>query len=76
VCSKTEGDNTVLVGLVKGGELLRKFSLGNIGAGRVENIDDELTTSEETVGDELPRAERDWSRIVGHLDSLLVRYFS
>ena len=60
MCLETEGYDTLLVGLVDLGELLRQLRLGNIGARRVQDIDDELTAGQEAVGDEFARADCYW----------------
>ena len=57
---ETEGDDTSPVGLVEGGELLREFAPGNIRSGGVEDVNDELTSGQETVGDEFARADGYW----------------
>lgn len=57
---ETEGDHTVLVRLVHSGQLLSEVGLGDISAGWVEDVDDELTAGEETVGDELAGPEGYW----------------
>ena len=62
MCLKTEGYDTLLVGLVDLSELLRKLRLGNIGARGVQDINDELTAGQEAVGDELARADCNGSR--------------
>lgn len=54
---ETEGDDTGLVGLVEGSELLREVGLGHIGATRVEDVDNELTAGQKAVGDEFARAQ-------------------
>ena len=65
MCLKTEGYDTLLVGLVDLSELLRKLRLGNIGARRVQDINDELTAGQEAVGDELARSDGDGCCCVG-----------
>ena len=57
---ETECNDTSLVGLVEGGELLRELAPGNIGSGGVEDVNDELTSGQETVGDEFARADGHW----------------
>ena len=42
---ETEGHDTSLVGLVEGGKLLGEIDLGDIGATRVEDVNDELTAN-------------------------------
>lgn len=59
MCPETESDNAVLVGLVQSGQLLRELRLGNVRAGRVEDIENELTASQQTVGDKFARAQGD-----------------
>jgi hypothetical protein len=60
VCLKAEGNDASLVGLVEGSELLRKFALWNIRSGGVEDIDHELTSGQEAVGDEFACADGYW----------------
>lgn len=57
MCSETEGNDAVLIGLVKSGELLGEVGFRDVGAGRMKDIDNELAAGEKTVGDELPRTE-------------------
>lgn len=64
MCSKTEEDDSVLVSLVQGGKLFLEFGLGNVGAGRVEDIEDELAAREKTVGDEFARTQSDGCRVI------------
>jgi len=64
VCSEAEGDNTGLVGLVEGRELLRELAPGDIRSGGVKNVNDKLTPGQQTVGDEFACADGYWG--VGH----------
>lgn len=57
---EAKGDDTSLVGLVEGSELPREVVLGDIGSGGVEDVDDELTSGQETVGDEFACADGYW----------------
>jgi len=52
VCLEAKGDDATLFGLVEGSELLREFALWDIRSGRVKDVNDELTSGQETVGDE------------------------
>ena len=54
-----ESRDSALVSLVEGGELFVELGLGDGGSGGVEDVDDELTTVEETVGDELAGSHGD-----------------
>lgn len=56
---ETKSRDPGLVGLVKSGELFVELGLGDGGSGGVEDVDDELTTSQETVGDELAGSHGD-----------------
>ena len=60
VCFEAKGDDTSLVCLVEGSELLGEFGLGDIRSGGVKDIDDELTSSQETVCDEFACANCHW----------------
>ena len=60
VCPEPEGNDTVLVDLVEGSELLRELAPGHIGSGWVEDVNDELTSSHQTVGDEFACADGYW----------------
>lgn len=62
LCSETEEDDTILVSLVQGGKLLLEIGFGNVGAGGMEDIEDELTAREKTVGDEFARTQSDGCR--------------
>jgi len=64
VCLEAESNDTSLVGLVEGSELLRELVLWDIRPGGVEDVNDELTSGQETVGDEFPCADGYWG--VGH----------
>lgn len=64
MCSETEEDDTVLVSLVQGGKLLLEVGFGNVGAGRMKDIEDELTARQETVGDKFARAQSDGCRSI------------
>lgn len=56
---KTEDDDTILVGLVKGTKFLRELRTRDVGASGVEDSEDKLSSVEETVGDELGGSEGD-----------------
>ena len=58
--AEPEGDNTVLIGFVDFSELLAQLGLGDVGETRVDDIEDELPSGEEAVGDELARADCYW----------------
>ena len=60
MCLEAKGDHTSLVGLVEGGELLGELALGDIRSGGVEDVNDELTSGQETVGDEFACADGYW----------------
>lgn len=62
VCSETEEDDTILFRLVQGGKLLLEVGFGNVGAGRMEDIEDELAAREKTVCDEFARTQGDGCR--------------
>lgn len=57
---EAEGDDTSLFGLVEGSQLLREFALGDIRSGRVEDVNDELASGQETIGDEFACADGYW----------------
>lgn len=57
--SHAEDDALLLGGLVHLRELLRELSLGDVGAGRVDDIQNHLLPLEQTVGDELASSEGD-----------------
>lgn len=57
--SHTENDALLLGGLVHLGELLGELSLGDVGTGRVNDIENHLLPLEQTVGDELASSEGD-----------------
>lgn len=57
MCPETERNDTVLVRFVDGSELLRELGFGDIWPGRVEDVDHELFTGQETVGDEFSCAD-------------------
>jgi len=44
VCPEAKGDDTVFVGVVEGGKLLRELAPGDIRSGGMEDVDDELTS--------------------------------
>lgn len=54
-----EDDALLLGGLVHLRELLRELSLGDVRAGRVDDIQNHLLPLEQTVGDELASSEGD-----------------
>lgn len=62
--SQAEEDDTVLVSLVQGSKLFLEIGFGNVGAGRVEDIEDELAAREKTVGDEFTRTQCDGCRAI------------
>lgn len=55
--SESKGNDTAFVSLVEGGKLLGEVGFRDVGARRVENINDELAASQKTVGNELSCAE-------------------
>lgn len=57
---KAKGNHACLVGLVKGGELLRELGLGDIRPLRVEDVNDELASGQETVCHKFARADGYW----------------
>lgn len=57
LCSETEGHDAGLVGFVKSSQLLGEVGSRDIGAAGVEDVDNELTTREESVGDEFACAQ-------------------
>ena len=65
MCPQAERHDALLVRLVDGSKALGELLLGDVGAGRVEDVNDELTASEKTVGDEFARAQGDGGVVVG-----------
>lgn len=59
VGAHAEDDDVSLVGLVHGSQLLAQFVLADVGPGRVDHVKDHLPALEQTVGDELARAQGD-----------------
>ena len=57
LCAEAKGNNAILVGLVQSRKLLLELSLGNIGAGWMENVNDELTACKQAVGNEMAGAQ-------------------
>jgi hypothetical protein len=57
---EAKGNDASLVGLVEGGEFLRQLALWDIRSGGVKDVDDELASGQETVGDEFSRADGYW----------------
>lgn len=53
MCPKTKSNDTIFIGLVETGKFFRKIRLRDIRTPRVKNVDDELATGQQTVGDEL-----------------------
>lgn len=53
MCPKTESNDTIFVGLVESAKFFRKILFRDIRTPRVKNVDDELATGQQTVGDEL-----------------------
>ena len=51
--------DSALVSLVQGGELFVELGFGDGGSGGVEDVDDELSSVEESVGDELAGSDGD-----------------
>jgi hypothetical protein len=64
---ESESGNSGLVGLVQSSELLVELGLGDGGTGGVKDVDNELTTVQQPVGNELPGADSD--RAGGILES-------
>jgi len=60
VCPEAKGDHAIFVGLVEGSELLREFAPGDIRSGWVEDVDNELTSGHQTVGNEFACADGYW----------------
>ena len=60
MCLEAKGDHTSLVGLVEGGEFLGELALGDIRSRGMEDVNDELTSGQETVGDEFACADGNW----------------
>lgn len=56
---EAKGNNSSSVRLVHGGELLRELGPRDVGPVGVENVEDELLSGEQPVGDELPGTEGD-----------------
>lgn len=56
---ESKGGNPGLVGLVESAKLLVDLSLGDGSSGGVENVDNELTTVQKSVGDELSGSDGD-----------------
>jgi hypothetical protein len=56
---ESESRDSGLVGLVQGGELFTELGLRDSGSGGVENVDNELTTVQKSVGDELSGSDGD-----------------
>ena len=57
---EAKGDDASLVGLIKSSELLREFALGDVCSFGVEDVNDELASGQETVGDEFACANCYW----------------
>ena len=57
MCLEAKGNDTSLVGLVQASELLREFALWDIRSGGMEDVNDELASGQETVGDEFACAD-------------------
>lgn len=64
MCSETEEDDTVLVRLVQGSKLLLEVGFGNVGAGRMEDIEDKLAARQKTVCDEFACTQGDGCRAI------------
>lgn len=60
VCPEAKGNDTSLFGFVEGSELLGEFAPWDIRSGGVEDVDDELASCHEAVGDEFARADGYW----------------
>lgn len=60
MCLEAEGNDTSLVGLVEGSELFGELSLGDVGSARVKDVNDELASGQETIGNEFSCADGDW----------------
>ena len=63
-CLEPERNDACLVDLVDLAELLGQFGSGDWGAGRVEDIDDELTAGKEAVCGEFPGADCNRGRVI------------
>lgn len=59
MCSEAKGNDTVLVSLVDGRELLRNLVLGHVWQRGMDNVNDKLAASQESVGDEFAGANSD-----------------
>lgn len=57
---ETESNNTVLLSLVNGCNFLREVALGDVGSLRVEDVEDELTAGEKSIGDEFACSDSYW----------------
>ena len=60
MCLEAKGNHASLFGLVDGGELLRELALGDVRSAWVEDVDDELASGQEAVGDEFACADGYW----------------
>jgi len=60
MCPEAEGDDASFFGLVEGSQLLGELGLGDIGSTGVKDVNDELASGQETVGDELACADCYW----------------
>jgi len=60
VCLEAKGNDTGLFGLVEGSELLGEFAPWDIRSGGVKDVDDELASGQDTVGDEFACADGYW----------------
>lgn len=60
MCLEAEGNDTSLVGLVESSELLGELGLGDIWSAGVKDVDNELASGQETVGNELACADGYW----------------
>jgi hypothetical protein len=67
LCAKAEDADLLLVGLVETGELLPELLLRDVGAARVEDVNDHLLAAEQRVANELAGAQSDGGVGVGHL---------
>ena len=61
--SETEDGDSVLLGLVDLGDLLTKLVLGDVSSVWVQDVDDELLSGQQWVGDNLSSADSDGVRL-------------
>ncbi len=57
--SESKDDNQILLNLVHSTQFSPELISGDVGSGRVENINDHLLSLQESVGEELSSSDRD-----------------